>query len=65
MGPAPASASSMNKRLGYQIVTGVLGVARKLQRAHLMLSPWMSKALPWFVVVSSLLVLTAVAFAPR
>jgi hypothetical protein len=55
----------MNKRLGYQIVTGVLGVARKLQRAHLMLSPWMSKALPWFVVVSSLLVLTAVAFAPR
>jgi len=30
-----------------------------------MLSPWMSKALPWFVVVSSLLVLTAVAFAPR
>lgn len=65
MGPVPASASSENKRLGYPMVMDVFGVARKLQRAHLMLSPWMSKALPWFVVVSSLLVLTAVAFAPR
>lgn len=65
MGPAPASASSVNKRLGYPMVTDGFGVARKVHKAHLMLSPWMSKALPWFVVVSSLLVLTAVAFAPR
>lgn len=40
-------------------------LARSLLYVHIMISPWMSRALPWFVVVTALAVLGVVANAPR